>query len=89
MMLAYGVTKDISIVLSTGLIEKHIDLMTFYGTSGIIPRGMSNPGTESLQDSQLAGIWRVYQDPIHRIQLNLGHVIPDRQRSQSHHTAPA
>ena len=76
MMLAYGVTKDISIILSTGLIEKHIDLMTFNGTSGIIPRGMSNPGTESLQDSQLAGIWRVYQDPIHRIQLNLGMSFP-------------
>ena len=76
MTLAYGVTNDISIVLSTGLIEKHIDLMTFNGTSGIIPRGMSNPGTESLQDSQLAGIWRVYQDPIHRIQLNLGMSFP-------------
>jgi len=74
--LCYGVTKDISIVLSTGVIEKHIDLMTFYGTSGIIPRGMANPGTESLQDSQLAGIWRVYQDPINRVQLNLGMSFP-------------
>ncbi len=74
--LAYGVTKDISIVLTTGVIEKHIDLMTFYGTSGIIPRGMANPGTESLQDTQLSGIWRVYQDPIHRIQLNLGMSFP-------------
>ena len=74
--LAYGVTKDISIVLSTGLFEKHTDLMTFYGASGIIPRGMANPGTESLQDTQLAGIWRVYQDPIHRIQLNLGMSFP-------------
>ena len=74
--LCYGVTKDISVVLTTGWIEKHVDLMTFYGTSGIIPRGMSNVGTESLQDSQLAGIWRVYQDPIHRVQINLGMSFP-------------
>ena len=74
--LSYGLTKDISVVLNTGWIEKHIDLMTFYGTTGIIPRGMSNPGTESLQDSQLAGIWRVYQNPIHRVQLNLGMSFP-------------
>ncbi len=74
--LCYGVTGDISVVLSTGWIEKHVDLMTFYGTSGIIPRGMSNVGTESLQDSQLAGIWRVYQDPIHRVQINLGMSFP-------------
>ncbi|MGC1862961.1 MAG: outer membrane beta-barrel protein [Methylocystis sp.] len=74
--LAYGVTKDISIVLTSGLIEKHIDQMTFNGTSGIIPRGMANPGTESLQDTHLSGIWRVYQDPINRIQLNLGMSFP-------------
>ena len=74
--LAYGFTKDISIVLSTGLIEKHIGYITYNGTSGIVPRGTSNPGTESLQDTQLAGIWRVYQDPIHRIQVNLGLSFP-------------
>jgi len=74
--LGYGVTKDFSIVLSTGLFEKHTDLMTFYGAAGVIPRGMANPGTESLQDTQLAGIWRLYQDPIHRIQLNLGMSFP-------------
>ncbi|WP_162009670.1 outer membrane protein [Methylocystis heyeri] len=74
--LAYGLRDDLSLVLNAGLIEKHIDLMTFYGASGIIPRGMSNPGTESLQDTQLSGIWRVYQDPIHRIQLNLGMSFP-------------
>ncbi len=74
--LGYGVTKDISVVLNAGWIEKHVDLMTFNGTSGIIPRGMSNVGTESLQDTQLAGIWRVYQDPIHRVQLNLGMSFP-------------
>jgi len=74
--LSYGVTNDISVVLNTGWIEKHIDQMTFYGTSGIIPSGISNPGTESLQDSQLAGIWRVYQDPVHRVQVSLGMSFP-------------
>ena len=29
--LSYGVTKDISVVLTTGWIEKHVDLTTFYG----------------------------------------------------------
>ncbi len=74
--LAYGVTKDLSIVLNTGVIEKHIGYIIFNGTSGILPRGTSNPGTESLQDTQLAAIWRVYQDPIHRLQLNLGMSFP-------------
>ena len=86
--LGYGVTKDFSIVLSTGLFEKHTDLMTFYGASGVIPRGMANPGTESLQDTQLAGIWRVYQELDSPHPAELRHVLPDRQRPQSR-DAPA
>ncbi len=74
--LAYGVTKDISIVVVTGMIEKNIDMMTFKGTSGIIPLGMSFSGTDGMTDSTLAGIWRVYQDPINRIQINLGMSFP-------------
>ncbi|HEY8124461.1 MAG TPA: alpha-amylase, partial [Methylocystis sp.] len=33
--LAYGFAKNFSIVLATGLIEKHSDLMTFYGSSNL------------------------------------------------------
>jgi opacity protein-like surface antigen len=74
--LAYGVAKNFSIVLATGLIEKHSDLMTFYGSSNLIPRGMSFPGTDSLQDTSASIIWRAYQDHIHRIKVNLGMSFP-------------
>ncbi|MEK4031532.1 outer membrane beta-barrel protein [Methylocystis sp. IM3] len=74
--LAYGIAKNLSIVLATGMVEKHSDLMTFYGESNLIPRGMSFPGTDSLQDSSAALIWRAYEDPIHRIKLNLGVSFP-------------
>ena len=68
--------KDFSIVLTTGMVEKHSHLMTFYGSSNLIPRGMSFPGTDSLQDSSASIIWRAYQDPIHRIKINLGMSFP-------------
>ena len=74
--LAYGFAKNFSIVLATGLIEKHSDLMTFYGSSNLIPRGMSFPGTDSLQDSSASIIWRAYEDSIHRIKINLGMSFP-------------
>jgi hypothetical protein len=74
--LAYGLTKDISIVVATGMIEKNLDMLTFKGASGITPLGMSFTGTDGMTDSILAGIWRVYQDPINRIQINLGMSFP-------------
>lgn len=76
MTLAYGVAKDFSIVLATGLVEKHSHLMTFYGSSNLIPRGMSFPGTDSLEDTSASIIWRAYQDSIHRLKFNLGMSFP-------------
>ena len=74
--LAYGIAKNLSVVLATGMVEKHSDLMTFFGSSNLIPRGMSFPGTDSLQDSSAAIIWRAYEDPINRIKVNLGMSFP-------------
>lgn len=74
--LAYGLAKDWSVVLQTGMVEKHSHLMTFYGTSNLIPRGMSFPGTDSLEDSSASVVWRAYEDPIHRIKFNLGMSFP-------------
>jgi hypothetical protein len=74
--LAYGVTQDVSIVVATGMIEKNLDMLTFKGASGVTPLGMSFTGTDGMTDSALAGIWRAYQDPINRIQINLGMSFP-------------
>lgn len=74
--LAYGLAKNLSVVFATGAIEKHSDLMTFYGESTQIPRGMSFPGTDGLQDSSAVMIWRAYEDKINRIKINLGMSFP-------------
>ncbi len=74
--LAYGFAKNLSVVLATGMIEKHSDLMTFYGESNLVPRGMSFPGTDGLQDSSAVVIWRAYEDAINRIKINLGMSFP-------------
>jgi len=74
--LAYGVMKDLSLVILTGAWEKHQDLLTFYGSSNLVPRGMSFTGTDSLLDSQAALIWRAYQDRVNRVKINLGMSFP-------------
>lgn len=74
--LAYGVTKDLAVVVTVGMVEKNLDFLTFKGATGLTRLGMSYTGTDSLSDSSASAIYRVYQDSIHRIQLNLGMSFP-------------
>jgi len=74
--LNYGVTKDFAVVLTAGMIEKNLNALTFKGASGILPLGRSLPGTTSLADVTLSGVYRIYQDDVHRIQLSLGISLP-------------
>ena len=81
--LAYGLTDTLAIHIGTGFIEKHSHMETFNGAatyspsfSNLVPRGMSFPATDSLTDTTLSGIWRFYEDPINKFQLNLGMSFP-------------
>jgi opacity protein-like surface antigen len=73
---AYGIMPDLSLVIATGTQEKHSHLVTFYGSSNLVPRGMSFPGTDSLLDTQAAFVWRAYEDKINRVKINLGMSFP-------------
>lgn len=74
--LNYGVTKDFSMILTAGMIEKNLNALTFKGASGILPLGRSLPGTTSLIDFTLSGVYRLYQDDVHRIQVAFGFSFP-------------
>lgn len=74
--LSYGVTDDLAAVLTAGMAEKSLEALTFKGTSGILPLGRSYPGTESLADVTLSGVYRLYHDDVHRVMVNLGFSFP-------------
>lgn len=74
--LAYGITKDLSVVVTGGMIERNLDMLTFRGPTGVTRLGMSYTGTAGLADFTASAIYRIYQDPIHRIQVNLGMAFP-------------
>jgi hypothetical protein len=74
--LAYGIMPNLSLVILTGTQEKHSHLVTMYGSSNLVTRGMSFPGTDSLLDSQAAVVWRAYQDDVNRVKINLGMSFP-------------
>ncbi len=68
--------KNVAIVVNTGMVEKNLEMLTFKGASGITPLGMSYTGTSGLTDTQAATVLRVYEDPINRLQFNLGFSFP-------------
>lgn len=74
--LNYGVTKDFAVVFTAGMAERNLEALTFKGTSGISPLGRSYPSTAGLVDFTLSGVYRIYQDDIHRIQINVGLAFP-------------
>jgi hypothetical protein len=74
--LAYGVTPNVSIFLVTGMMEKNLEFLTFSGVKGVTPLGFSNTGTDSLADTLAMTVVKVYEDPIHRVQFNLGMWFP-------------
>src|SRR5262249_37520676 len=74
--LRYGVTDDFEMILDTGWVEKNLHALVFKGTAGLTPLGDNYPRTSSIVDTILTGVYRVYQDDIHRIQLSLGFSFP-------------
>jgi hypothetical protein len=74
--LNYGVAKDLSVILNAGMIEKSLESLVFKGASGIQPLIRNYPNTASITDFSLSGVYRVYHDDMHRIQISLGVSFP-------------
>lgn len=81
--IAYGVTREFAVVVTAGMLERNIDMLTFRGAAGITPLGMSYTGTVGFGDITASGIYRIYQDDIHRIQFNLGMSFPTGSNHQT------
>jgi hypothetical protein len=74
--LRYGVTNDFELIFNTGWVGKKLDTRVWQGTSGITPLGDNYPGTSSIVDTTVSGVYRIYQDDIQRIQVSVGFSFP-------------
>jgi hypothetical protein len=74
--ISYGLTNDLSVVVTASITEKRLEALTFKGTAGITLLGRSYPDTFGLSDFTTSAIYRAYQDPVHRIQVNIGFAYP-------------
>ncbi|PPD44808.1 MAG: alpha-amylase [Methylocystis sp.] len=82
--IAYGVMKDVAVVVTAGMAERNLEMLTFQGLGRNANRlGRSYTGTTGFGDMTVSGIYRIYQDEIHRIQVNLGMSFPTGSNEQT------
>ena len=74
--LAYGLSNNVTLFASTGLVEKSVDMEAFKGLSGTTPLGYKVGSTSSVADTTLATVVRLHQDKVNRFNVNLGLSLP-------------
>jgi hypothetical protein len=74
--LAYGITDKFAVVAVGGWLHKEKELETFKGSAGTTVLGTSTPYTRGFSDTTVAGLYRIYQDPMNAITVGLGIGIP-------------
>lgn len=74
--LAYGLTSNVTLVASTVILEKSVDMEAFKGLSGLTPLGSSVGSTAGFGDTSVAAVVRVYRDQVNQVNLNMGLSLP-------------
>jgi hypothetical protein len=72
----YGVTSDFAVVATGGYLYKNKELLTYKGQQGTTPLGTSQPSTQGISDTTIAGIGRIYKDDINRVLVSFGLGLP-------------
>lgn len=72
----YGITDRLSIASSATIIESHFEVSTFQGSSGVTPLGKSFTGTAGFSDFTTTIVYKFYDDPVNRLQINIGAAYP-------------
>lgn len=74
--LAYGLTSDVTLFASTGMVEKSVNMEAFKGLTGTTPLGYKVGSTSGVADTTLATVVRLHQDQVNRFNINLGLSLP-------------
>ena len=72
----YGVSEDLSIAITASYTHNYLVSLTFKGVEGIIPLGKSYTETMGISELTSTAVIRLFEDPIHKVTLNLGAAYP-------------
>jgi hypothetical protein len=72
----YGVTNWLDLMVMANYTTKSMTMTTYAGMSGTKVLGSSTASTEGFGDTITTSLWRLYDDPINHVHLNLGLSLP-------------
>jgi hypothetical protein len=71
-----GFTDSFNLMVMGSHVRKEMEMLTFQGRSGTTVLGTSSAATEGLGDAAVVGLFRLHQDPVHKLHMNLGLSLP-------------
>lgn len=72
----YAPTDNLTLMGMVNYLEKDMEHLTFMGGMGPNIRGAFSTGSEGFGDVKLSGMYRLYDDKMHKLHLNLGLSLP-------------
>lgn len=72
----FGVADWFNVMIMGSLSDKNMSMTVFRGPSGSTPLGPTNSVTQGWGDTSVQGLFRLYQDDIHHLHVNLGLSLP-------------
>jgi len=79
----YGVTDDLNLMVMASYQTKSMNMTTFSGAKGSAILGSSSASTSGVGDTAISSLWRIYKDPTHDVNLNLGLSLPTGSTTQN------
>ncbi len=73
---AYGLSRDVTVGLSTVVQQRSVHMQTFSGLSGSTSLGYSDGTTTGLGDTTVSAIVKVFQSRTYRLNVNFGLSLP-------------
>lgn len=78
----YGVTDWLNIMAMGSFVQKSMT-MTTYNMKGTAVVGSSTAQTSGVGDTTVSSLWRLYQDPIHHLHVNIGLSLPSGSTTET------
>jgi len=82
-MVMYAPTNWLTFMALSSFVKKTMQHITFQGPAGTVRLGRFKTQSKGLGDTKLSGIFKLYDDNVHRVQINGGISIPTGSITES------
>jgi hypothetical protein len=79
----YGVTDWLTLMVMATYEHKSMTMTTYKGVMGTTVLGQTTNNSEGFGDTAVTSLWRLYEDPMNHVHLNLGLSLPSGSTTET------